>query len=84
MASSSTEKIALKQFIAANGIVEEDAIFTYDAQEQKKEQEGRPWKDDIHYFKKASISLLQLGQNQCNRLDKNGYPRSNRRIFRDF
>jgi COP9 signalosome complex subunit 5 len=51
--SSSSSQIALKQFETANGIVEEDAIFTYDAEEQKREQNGRPWKDDIHYFKKV-------------------------------
>lgn len=47
---------ALRQFEAANEIQEQDPIFSYDPEEQKREQEGRPWKDDVHYFKKVGLS----------------------------
>lgn len=68
------EKTALKQFEAANGILQQDDIFTYDAEDQKREQAGRPWKDDPHYFKKESfLANLVSGQDQCYCLDKNGY-----------
>lgn len=56
----SASKRALDQFVHANNIIQEDPIFTYDSEQQKQEQAGRPWKNDPHYFKKVKISAIAL------------------------
>lgn len=37
-----------------------DAIFKYDATEQKELQNGKPWRRDPHFFKKVRISVIAL------------------------
>ena len=37
-----------------------DALYVYDAAEQKAINDARPWKKDPHYFKKVRISAIAL------------------------
>lgn len=38
----------------------DDSLFAFDYDEQMKVREGRPWKKDPKYFKKASLSSRLL------------------------
>ena len=49
---------ALKRWELENNVQEAsasdmDALYRYDAAEQKAIQEARPWKNDPHYFKRC-------------------------------
>lgn len=60
--TDSSSKVAQKTFEIENKIklVEEDRIFKYDPEEQKKLLNESRWKKDPHYFKKVKISGVAL------------------------
>lgn len=60
--TDSSSKVAQKTFEVENKIklVEEDRIFKYDPEEQKKLLNESRWKKDPHYFKKVKISGVAL------------------------
>ncbi|MBW0464152.1 hypothetical protein O181_003867 [Austropuccinia psidii MF-1] len=60
--STASIKISQKNFEFQNNIklLEQDEVFKYDAEDQKKIQFERKWKDDPHYFKKVKISAIAL------------------------
>eukprot|EP00741_Cyanophora_paradoxa_P022163 tig00021435_g21395.t1 len=62
MAASSSSRDAQKRFELENSIdtVDPDAIFKYNADEQKAIIAGKPWTKDPHYFKNVKISALAL------------------------
>ncbi|PRW58194.1 COP9 signalosome complex subunit 5b-like [Chlorella sorokiniana] len=56
---------ALKRWELENNVQEAsasdmDALYRYDADEQKAIQDAKPWKSDPHYFKRVRISALAL------------------------
>ncbi|KAJ3203865.1 COP9 signalosome complex subunit 5a [Clydaea vesicula] len=60
---SSSSKDALKTFQLENNIVnisDQDSIFKFDAEKQKLESNGRPWKNNPKYFTKVKISAVAL------------------------
>eukprot|EP00009_Paramoeba_aestuarina_P008949 CAMPEP_0201508422 /NCGR_PEP_ID=MMETSP0161_2-20130828/1801_1 /ASSEMBLY_ACC=CAM_ASM_000251 /TAXON_ID=180227 /ORGANISM="Neoparamoeba aestuarina, Strain SoJaBio B1-5/56/2" /LENGTH=281 /DNA_ID=CAMNT_0047903087 /DNA_START=128 /DNA_END=970 /DNA_ORIENTATION=- len=53
---------ARKQFEAENKIqvVDADAIYVYDQEYANRIRREKPWKADVHYFKKCKISAVAL------------------------
>jgi len=61
--ASSSSTIAKVNFEITNNIQSlppDDKIFLYDAEEQKKISDQRPWRQDPQYFKRVKISAIAL------------------------
>lgn len=53
-------KVAQQTFELHNNISTSDGVYAYDADEQKKLLNARPWRADPHHFKHVRISAVAL------------------------